>query len=119
MAPHPQRFSGATAEQSAKLARLHNYRTRYEVEAVSTADPSQKYLVGYTSQKSRYGLLSACRRVGPELIAALRLSETAELVPSKRAADGFALGSWQVRFSGRTQRDAIWSGELVFVADVK
>ena len=40
------------------------------------------------------------------------------LVAGKKASDGFAIGEWQVRFTGRTERDAIMNGELPYVGDL-
>ena len=101
-----------TKEQ--KLARIHNRATAYEVVAVRG---DEQILIGYTTQHSRSGLLGMCRKNGERVIARLMLSTDSMLVPGKKASDGFALGDWQVRFSGRTQREAIIEGELPWVGD--
>lgn len=43
-------------------------------------------------------------------------SETFDLVNPRRRADGFRIGDWTARWSGRTQRDAVLS-PLPWVAD--
>ena len=104
-----------TTEQ---LERLHNRATAYEVEAFMPANPLRRVLIGYTQRHTRTGLLAACRRNGQMVIDALGLSDTDLLVAGTKASDGFGLGAWQVRFSGRTQRDAICNGELTWIGDL-
>jgi hypothetical protein len=109
-----------------KLAQLHNRHTRYEVVVERRSGivrerhvDAQVILLGYTMRKSRQGLLEVCRRNGQQVIDVLGITADDHLIPAKKAADGFVIGgSWQVRFTGRTQRDAIIEGEHTFVCDL-
>lgn len=102
-----------------KLAALHNRATRYEVVAIKQEPIGEtRVLIGYTARHSRHGLLAACRQRGEVMIKALGLNDTSMLFPAKRAADGFDIDKWSIRFSGRTQRDAILEGELQYVGDL-
>lgn len=98
-----------TPELTAKLARLQNHHTRYEIVATNGPD---KILVGYSARKGRRGLLGMVR-----LHAEAWMSFTGDngLNFAKRAADGAMMGKWKINFSGRTQRDAILAGELPFI----
>lgn len=100
-----------------KLERIQNYATRYEV-ALSLAD-GRKLLVCYTPRKNRSGLLSALQDRGKAILAHLPdLSDDAALTYA--ASTGFDLGDGhRVHFTGRTQRDAICSGELDFIGTQK
>lgn len=101
-------MNGLTAEQERKLARIKNYRTRYE--AVLT-DGCQSYRVCYTEQHSRRGLVAAARRNYNEV---MRITGgQAPFVAD--ASDVFHGEEWRVIFSGRTQREGILGGELVWV----
>jgi hypothetical protein len=104
-----------TMSKTEQLARIQNRHTAYEVAAVKDG---QRILILYTIHKSRHGLLSACRKYGEDVVKVLGIRETDMLIPAKRAADGFTLGAWSVRFTGRTQREAIIEGELPFVCDI-
>lgn len=96
-----------TKEQ--KLARIARYSTRYELAAVRG---DQKVLVCYSASRSRQTILSLCRQWAARLTA-LTGSETIGF--AKKAEDGAAMGAWKIRFTGRTQREAIIEGELPFI----
>ncbi len=96
-----------------KLERLHNRSTRYEVAMIQPS--GERILIGYTSRKSRHGLLERLRTQGPQIIAFLGLDDNAAMVPGKNAAAGFRIGETVFRFTGRTQRDAIMENELRFI----
>ena len=95
-----------------KLERLRNRGTSYEI---TISDGEQTYRVAYTPRHSRDGLLRAIRSTGKEIVTALGMPDTALVHAGKRAEDGFTLEDWQIRFSGRTQRDAISNGELQWI----
>lgn len=67
---------------------------------------------------SRPGLISAIRSRGQELLAVLKLSEDARFefvnTSTARLGDG-----WTVKFTGRTQKDAICTrSELRYIGSV-
>jgi hypothetical protein len=107
-----------TEEQIRRLERLRNCWTNYEVE-VALPD-GRKMLVCYTQRRSLSGLLSAIfdrwqpisRVTGlpPDDPCAYRDKNRKEYV----LEDGSV-----VRFSGRTQREAIISGELPYIGSPK
>lgn len=87
-----------------------NEPTRYEVVLCREDDVHENYLIGYTAQKSAAGVLKMAR-------SGLNGSRIAEKVGDCavcRAKDGrgFWFGSWFLGFSGRTERDALGTGEL-------
>lgn len=98
-----------------KLERLHNYPTRYELIAEKG---DARILIGYTMHQSRHGLLSLCRQNGEKLVSFMGLDDKAEIVFLKPAKLGATMGGWSVKFSGRTQRDAISNGELAFIGNL-
>lgn len=97
-----------TAEIQTKLTRLQRYGTRYELVLTNG---NETMLLQYTSKKSMRGLVKSCQSriealrhfMGPDFIL-MR-------VPKLMEAQG---GGWTIRFSGRTQREAITHGELPF-----
>ena len=92
-----------------RLARLKNYRTRYEVVLTNGTD---KYLVLYTSRRSKMGL---CLAVQQRSDAVSLITNGINPWLSKRG-DTSHPGEWSVLFSGRTQREAITDGELPFAS---
>ena len=98
-----------------KLASIHNRITKYEAAAILG---DRAILIAYCAQHSRNGLLRACRTHGQDMITALGLTHDSMMIPAPKASDGFKLGPWTVRFTGRTQRDAYMGEELPFVCDV-
>ena len=101
-----------------QLQRLHQQGalTRYEL-AIQHPD-GRRYLVAYTSRKSRDGMLTIVRSRAVSLLAACRLPDTSEIRFADRAADGAMIGEWHVNYTDRTQRQAICEGELTFIDDV-
>ena len=86
-------------------------RTLYEL-AIEKGD--RRFLVMYTSNRSRRLLLDSCRKHGEKLVA---LTGADELTLAKRAGDGATMGDWRIRWTGRTQREAQdsklpWIGEF-------
>ena len=94
-----------------RIQALKHYRTLYEI-VVEHSD-GRRLLVAYSSQNSRSGLLDAMRSRGPEIVAYCGLSDDANIVFAGGGATISDAGkTWSVRFSGRTQRECIRSGEL-------
>lgn len=101
-----------------KVARLARYSTKYEV---TLEHDGRTYLVGYTGRQSKQGLLDRMHAAGPAIlrITAMPDDATVRMVDAisghaRTFALVFSQGS-RIRFSGRTQRDAILAGELPFV----
>jgi hypothetical protein len=104
-----------TPELSAKLARIQNYRTRYEVTAKHP--DGREILIGYTSRKGRQGLCELVSARTERATAIVYLCKADTYHTAKRAADGMTCGQWTIRFTGRTQRDAYMEGEREYVED--
>lgn len=104
----------ATANLTAKLDRIKNYATRYEVVAVHLTGAYRSFLIGYTARKSLPGLLATIRMNGEKLCNLLGVTDDHRM--NKLPGSALDLGNgWTVKFSGRTQRDAYLEGELSFV----
>jgi hypothetical protein len=97
-----------TPEQTSRLESIRHYGTAYEI--VIIAPDGSRYLVGYTKRHSGDGL----RRM---------LSRHAERIVSFVGVDSYTLrgrglqpidlgAGHRIEFSGRTEREAIISGEL-------
>jgi hypothetical protein len=102
-----------TAEQVRKLERLRLYGTRYEL-AMTHTETRESLLIAYSTGKARrdvFRYVSDPDRVGP--IVARTGSDSIHF--GKRAADGGTMGEWSIRFTGRTQRQAITEGELPYI----
>ena len=100
-----------TEAQIAALERLRFAPTRYEIEMV--APSGARHLIAYTPRRNFRGLLDAVRQRGAAIIRRAGMPEDARgerAGASLRFADGTV-----IRFSGRTQRDAIMGGELPYV----
>jgi hypothetical protein len=96
-----------TQNQIDKLEALKNYGSRYEIILERGAE---RVRLAYTSRKSGRGLRDAIHKNGAELVAFCG-SEKMEL--GGRPME-YLIGGWSVRFSGRTQREAIQAGELAW-----
>lgn len=108
------------ATTTERLARLTRYRTRYET--VLIAPDGTRYLMAYTDQKSRRGLLDVIRDKTflDGILTTIGVSRDAfadQSVLADKAADGGEYKGWQMRFSGRTQRECIISGENPWVSE--
>jgi hypothetical protein len=96
-----------------RLERLRNRATLYEL-AMTRGE--ERLLVAYSQRKGRrdiFKAVTADHRVGP--IMARTGADRIEF--AKRAADGAMMGGWTIRFTGRTERDAIIEGELPYAGD--
>lgn len=98
-----------------RLAERHRYATRYEL--VADNGRGKVLLVGYCHAKARMDLLKACQRCGESLVAAFGLTRDAMIrFEGKSGAwsaviAGHGMDAVTVRFTGRTEREAISSGE--------
>ncbi len=101
-----------STEHVEKLIRLQNYRTHYE--AVVVHHNGEKRLLAYSGRKPRHGLLAAAQQRGAAVIAFLGLSETDQMSWLKDELVLCVTGN-VIRWSGRTQRDAIMEGELPYI----
>jgi hypothetical protein len=98
-----------------RLARLQNYPTRYELVAERG---ETRVLIAYSMRTGRHALLIAAQKHGPALIAMMGLTDDARIVFLKPARLGARIGEWSIRFSGRTQREAI-AAELPWIGEMK
>lgn len=97
-----------------KLNRLHNGPTRYELVAEKG---DERILIAYSMRTGRRALLTAAQKHGHALLAMMKLDDNTKFEFLKPAAKGAKVGDWTIRFSGRTQRDAISNGELPWIVD--
>lgn len=102
-----------TPLQQIRLQQIANRFTRYEV--VLCLPDNSRRLIGYTARPGRSGLFRMLSAVAPRVLALMHLPETSRVKCSGRGKLGhvwtFDNGA-AVRFSGRTERDAILAGEL-------
>lgn len=97
-----------------KVPALVNYGTKYEVVLERN---SQRYLVAYCAGKSKAIMVRAIRQRGAAILAITQLDESAAFTFTSNTSA--RLGDWIVKFSGRTQKDAICTRtELPYVGTV-
>ena len=101
-----------TDEQMRKLVALQNYGTRYE--AVVIRGDGERRLLAYCGRHSRRGLIDALQNRAEIAIKFLGIGADARMTLAKDAIS--LTGGGMVKFTGRTQRDAIMSGELPYIA---
>ena len=92
-----------------KLAALRNYGTKYEI-ALKLLSDGREFRVCYSGRKSRSGLLSAVQAAGPDILRVTSMPDDARMEWKDGAMKLGTVAT--IRFTGRTQRDAICSGEL-------
>ena len=97
-----------TAEQERKLTRIKNYHTRYE--AIIT-DGTITYLLAYICGKS----FSNLYRATANRVAEVNKVTNAETWIQNRK---LTAGTFEIKYSGRTQREAILDGEYPYVGSV-
>lgn len=85
-----------------KLERLRNRSTKYELVA------DGKILAGYCPH-GKMNILKMLRKNGEAWAARISENDRIEFDDGGRSAK---VGPYQIRFSGRTQREAIINGEL-------
>ena len=89
-----------------KLERLKNRSTAYELVAT---DGDRSVLICYTARKSFAGILQATLDRGDLLSDA---TGAIDITWNKASKSIVTDNGWQIKLSGRTQRDAICNGEL-------
>ncbi len=97
-----------------QLARIKLYGTRYELAVVKG---DCKYLISYVIRRSRPGMMDAIRKYGQQVIDVCGIDQSQIMgwVPSRHV---FEIGNgWELRLTGRTQREAIMDDELMFILD--
>ncbi len=99
-----------TDEVRHRLEQRKRHATLYELAAIKGED---RVLLSYCAL-SRTCLLAAVRKRA-EFVCAL--TGAREITFGKHAADGAAMGEWAIRFTGRTEREAITHGELPWILD--
>ncbi len=109
----------AQDNRARRLAALQNRPTRYE--AVLHHPDGRKHLVGYVTDKSGRGLRSALQDRAKHVAGKVGGGDDLQATPEGKdkirlhSPAGEQLG--HVTWSGRTQRDAIMSGEHPYVGD--
>lgn len=99
------------SDSDRKLSRLNaikNRSTRYEV---ILTNGTLKYRAGYTGRHSQAGVRSIATKNFDDI---KRLAGTPDIWWIK-PKPGFHEGEWWIGFSGRTERESILEGELVWV----
>ena len=96
----------------AKLAKLKNYATRYELAMIRGDD---RILVCYTNRRGRAGIMDA---VHSRATAMIWRTGTDRITFAKRAGDGATMGDWSIQFTGRTQRECYIEGALPYVENL-
>lgn len=99
-----------------RLGWLRHHATRYELAAVHP--DGRKILIAYTRQKSRNGIWNAVTE-DHRMQKIIALVGAADCEFLKPATAGLQMSEWTIKFTGRTQRDALLSGELAFVLDLE
>jgi hypothetical protein len=104
-----------TEQQVARLERLRNHATRHELAAING---DRKILVCYASRTSRRGILAALEGRKERVDALVKLTGDNGITWCTHAADGGRMCDWTIRFTGRTQREAIMHDELPYIEDL-
>lgn len=99
-----------------KLARIHNRATCYELALING---DRRILICYSMRQGRHTILEACRKHGQAIVDLTCPHGEQNMVFLKPASLGATIGDWWIRFTGRTQREAIITGELPWIGDVK
>ncbi len=99
------------------LQRLHRQPTRYELIAERG---DQRILIAYSMRTGRHSMMESVRKHGQALIDFMGITDKHLLVFLKPAKLGAHIGPaenpWTIRFTGRTQREAVQS-ELPWIGD--
>ncbi len=99
---------------SDRLRALHNLPTRYEI-AITRLDGSRALLC-YTPRANRSGMLEALRQRGPAVLGWMAVPDDSLIRWDGKLRRLTLTGAGYVAPTGRTQRDAIMSGdELPYV----
>lgn len=92
------------------MATTPGARTLYEL-AIENGE--QRLLLAYCSNRTRQTIWKVARQHGERLVA---LTGEENITFAKRAGDGAAMGDWRIRWTGRTQREAVDS-KLPWIGD--
>jgi hypothetical protein len=95
--------------QEQKLARIYNRRTAYELVLTNG---ETTFLLVYAVQRTRHVLLERLCKYADALE---KLTGAREITFAKKSHGGATMGSFDVKWTGRTQREAIQSGEHTFI----
>jgi len=95
------------------LRAMRGHSTAYELAAIHP--DGRRVLVRYTFRRSRAKLYECACRFADEL---KMLCGTAEIRFDDKASNGATMGEWAIRWTGRTERDALHGGELPFIRGV-
>jgi len=98
-------------ELTAKLTRIQNFKTRYEI--IATGPDGTKILAGYTSRKSRVGVLKMVQQHADSWV---KVTGDDSIGLGKGVLTA-SMGDWEFAFSNRTQREAYIGGEVEFITD--
>lgn len=95
-----------------KLERLHRRGTAYELTAKMPNGKS--YLVGYC-QHGKLNILNMLRKNGEKWATRIKAEDQITFAKNGRSA---IMGEIEIRFTGRTQRDAIICGEYPWFEEI-
>jgi len=91
-------------------------RTKYEITALEMSPNGGCYLIAYSGQRSRAGLLIAMRKFGDELVEKLGVTDDHKITWAGGLRSSATLAGWIISFTGRTQKEAQREGELPWIA---
>lgn len=97
-----------------KLARIKNRHTAYELALIKG---EERILVGYSVSRSRGTLSRMVSKHGPAIVTLPGAED--KITFAKKASEGAVIGEWLVKYTGRTQHEAICAGELAWIGEKK
>ena len=95
-----------------KLERIRNRSTQYELVAID--ENHKTYLAGYC-HKSKMAILKMLQKNGEKWTVRINPKD---LITFARNGQSAQVGRFLVRFTGRTQREAIISGEFPWFEEI-
>ena len=95
-----------------QIDRLRNRRTAYELIADNGV---RNILVCYSTSRSRQSLWQIATKRAEHLAS---LTGTDVITFASRSADGATMGDWRIRWSGRTQIQALQEGAYPYVGSL-
>lgn len=102
-----------SAQQVKRLNSIAHFHTAYE--AVVVRGDGTRVLLAYCVRKSGRGLRDALRKRWDAVCAFLALDDEIATFDVISKNEIRAIGGGVIRWSGRTERDAIMAGELTYV----
>lgn len=101
-----------TEAEKARLASLRLRATRFEavLERLDDGAIAETWLLGYSGRRSRSGLMELVRQNGPRILVAVEIADD-DVLRFNRDKSVMLSASARVRFSGRSERGCICSGE--------